>query len=295
MQKQLDLIRKHTDHGGQPLGDLLWWELASACVTRTELNRLWVQGALPIELLPEEPTPEKAFKTAVREVQVGQSDKLLRLAKEDEQEVVFGIVTEQRDGTGGLTYQQEARLVLSRQTGVLAADVQGHVLVRRIFDRFEDLKLIHTADDIRRTIVKTLGSFAAVTLRQMGGVYWVPAPYAAPLRRLQAIIEQLGQSKMHLVPITRTKEGQESLAQAATASIEEELNALRTEVQEFLANPPERASTLVRRLTTYEGLRRRANLYQTVLSAQVNGLAEALSQMEQQVHGLLADKKAKAA
>jgi hypothetical protein len=68
MQNQLDLIRRNTNHGGQPLGDLLWWELAAASVSRPDLIKLWVQGGLPAELLPEEPTAEKAFKTAQRNV-----------------------------------------------------------------------------------------------------------------------------------------------------------------------------------------------------------------------------------
>ena len=129
----------------------------------------------------------------------------------------------------------------------------------------------------------------------MGGVYWAPAPYAGSLRRLQGVIEKLGQSKMHLVPITATKEGQAALAQAAKASIEEELTALQTEMQQFLQTPPDRASTLMRRLEHFDDLRRKANLYQTVLQAQVEGLAESLTEMERQVHGLLDSKKAKAA
>lgn len=295
MNDQLELIKRHTNHGGEPLGDLLWWELANACITRPELQKLWVQSALPTELLPEPPSAEKTFKTAARETQVGHTDRLLRIAKDDDQEIVFGIVNEQRDGSGGLRYQQEARISLDRSSDSLSSDFPSHDMVRQFFQRFEDLRDVHTADDVRRTITKTLDSFAAVTLRANGGVYWVPAPYADGLRLLQGVVEKLGQSKMHLVPITRSKEGQAALAQAAKASIEDELNALQAEVQEFLANPPDRASTLMRRLTTYDDLRRRAGLYQTVLSAQVYGLGESLAQMERQVHGLLADKKAKAA
>jgi predicted nucleic acid-binding Zn-ribbon protein len=112
---------------------------------------------------------------------------------------------------------------------------------------------------------------------------------------LQTAIEQLGKSKMHLVPITATKEGQAALAQAAKASIEEELTALQTEMQQFLQTPPERASTLMRRLEHFNDLRRKASLYQTVLQAQVEGLAENLTAMEQQVHSLLDEKRAKAA
>jgi hypothetical protein len=277
------------------LGDLLWWELAAASVNRPDLVKLWVQGGLPTELLPEEPTPEKAFKTAARETQVGHTDRLLRLAKDDELEVVFGIVNEQRDGNGGLEYHQQARITLDRQTGNLLSDQPADNMVQKLMARFQELKTLHTTDDVRRTITRTLDSFAAVTLRHGGGVYWTPAVYAASLRRLQAIIEKLGQSKMHLVPITATKEGQAALAQAAKASIEEELTALQTEMQQFLQTPPDRASTLMRRLEHFDDLRRKANLYQTVLQAQVEGLAENLTEMERQVHGLLDSKRAKAA
>jgi len=295
MNKQLELIRHHTNHGGEPLGDLLWWELANATITRPTLQNLWAQAALPAELLPEPPSTEKTFKTAARETQVGHPDRLLRLAKEDEHEIVFGIVSEQRDGSGGLDYHQEARITLDRVNDRLVSDAPANDMVRQFFQRFDDLRDVHTTDDVRRTITKTLDSFAAVTLRSGGGVYWAPAPHADALRRLQGVVEQLGQSKMHLVPITRTKEGQAALAQAAKASIEEELTALQTEMQQFLQTPPDRASTLMRRLEHFGDLRRRASLYQTVLSAQVAGLSESLSEMEQQVHGLLADKKAKAA
>jgi hypothetical protein len=295
MQTELDLIRRNTNHGGQPLGDLLWWELAAASVNRPDLVKLWVQGGLPTELLPEEPTPEKAFKTAARETQVGHTDRLLRLAKDDELEVVFGIVNEQRDGNGGLEYHQQARITLDRQTGNLLSDQPADNMVQKLMARFQELKTLHTTDDVRRTITRTLDSFAAVTLRHGGGVYWTPAVYAASLRRLQAIIEKLGQSKMHLVPVTATKEGQAALAQAAKASIEEELTALQTEMQQFLQTPPDRASTLMRRLEHFDDLRRKANLYQTVLQAQVEGLAENLTEMERQVHGLLDSKRAKAA
>ena len=52
MQSELDLICRNTDHGGQPLGDLLWWELAVPSVSHLDLVKLWVAAGLPTELLP---------------------------------------------------------------------------------------------------------------------------------------------------------------------------------------------------------------------------------------------------
>ena len=208
METELDLICRNTNHGGQPLGDLLWWELVVPSVSHLDLVKLWVAAGLPTELLPEEPTAEKAFKTAAWETQIDHPERFFRLAVENEQKIVIGIVNELRDGNGGLIYVQEARVTLQRQVGKLVSDQPRQDLVVQLARRFEALKTLHTTDDIRQTITRTLDSFTAVALRHMGGVYWVPAQHGSALRQLQAVIERLGQSKMYLVPITATKEGQ---------------------------------------------------------------------------------------
>ena len=83
-----------------------------------------------------------------------------------------------------------------------------------------------------------------------------------------------------------------ALGDAARASIDEEITALRTEIEGFLADPPERASTLSRRLETFEGLRAKARLYHTVLQVQVQDLETALNKLTLQVEGMLQTKAA---
>jgi hypothetical protein len=291
----LTWLKRQTDKGGDPLGDLVFWELNSAAVERSELERLWATSGLPGDLLPEPPTPEKALKVATREAQVGHPDRLLRVAKEDDREIVVGVVREERDGVGGLQYHQEARVTLDRPAGVISTDNPTHEIVCAVEERFRVLRTVHTSDDIRRTITRTLATLASVTLKSSGGVYWIPAPYAEHLRRLQAVIERLGASRFCLVPISRTVEGEAALAHAAKSSIEEELAELQTEIQQFVATPPDRVSTLQRRLEMFDELRRRADLYQTVLRAQVTGLADSLAGMTVAVEGLLAGRIARAA
>jgi hypothetical protein len=60
------------------------------------------------------PTAERALKQAVREAQVGQRDRLIRLGFDSEAEIVFAIVRENRDDAGNVTYVQEARVRLER-------------------------------------------------------------------------------------------------------------------------------------------------------------------------------------
>ena len=282
------LAGKGTDH----LGDLVWWSLADARIDRASLTSIWSDAGLPSELLPEEPNAERAFKSAIREAQVGQPGRLLRLAVDTEVEVVFGVVREDRHTNGTLDYHQEARVSLDRHREQLTSDAPGHDLVADVTRRFAILKTTHVADDVRRTLVRTLETFAAVTLRPSGGIYWAPAPYATQLRQLQTAIQRIGQSTVSVLPVHRSAEAEATLAKVARGSIEDELAMLAAEIEGFVTAPPERASTLQRRLEAFEILRDRAKLYRSVLSIQVTDLEQQLGRMTASVESMLIAKAA---
>lgn len=288
----LSLIRQTLAGGGEHLGDLIWWSLAEARVERDTLVQIWFDAGLPADLLPEAPSSEKAFKAAVREAQVGQPGRLLRLAKDTSDELVFGVVREDRGGDGSLAYTQEARVALDRGREVVVTDVPAHDLVVDIDRRFKVLRGTHVPDDVRRTLVRTLGSFAAVTLRPHGGVYWTPAPFAAQVRRLQDAVQRIGQSTVCVLPVHRSVEAELTLGDVARGSIEDELAALRSEIEGFVALPPERMSTLERRLDAFEALRGRARLYRDVLRVEVDTLDQQLDQLTSTVGRLIEDRAA---
>ncbi len=286
-------IRNYTETAGPHVGDLLWWTLQEARIRRTDLERLWVGAGLSASFLPEPPTAEKALKTAVRDAQLGVDDHLFRLGKESREELVFALLHEHRDEAGNVEHVQVARLRLDRQhTSQLDTDNPSHELVRAVLLGYDSLLHTHTVDDVRRTLVKTLDACAAVTLREHGGVYWVPAQFSEVLHRLQSAVLQIGQSRLDIVPIHATPEGIEALGHAAHESIETEVSALRAEIASFVEDPPDRASTLTRRLSRFDELKQRAQLYHSVLSVQVEDLDVALEELTRTVRRLLDEQAA---
>ena len=287
----LTLIKQHLQTDGTHVGDVVWWTLADARITRAQLESIWSAAGLSTSFLPDPHTPEKALRAAVRECQVGQHDHLVRLGKEDDDELVFAVLLETRDGAGNVQTHQEARIRLERAAPArLDSDNPTHDLVAAISAAYDRLVSTHTGDDVRRAVVKTLGSCAAVTLRDSGGVYWVPAPYAETLRQLQSAVAGIGASRLDIVPIHATPEARAALGDAARAAIEDDLVALRAEIQGFLAEPPERASTLMRRLQVFEDLRNKARLYHSVLSVHVQDLEASLDELTLNVEGLLLNR-----
>lgn len=189
----IDLIKNALHNaGGTHLGDLIFWSLGDARIDRKVLETVWAAAGLDHSLLPEPPTAEKALKLAVREAQVGQRECLIRLGKEDGSEIVFAVVRERRGVDGDLSYQQEARITLDRVHERFRSDAPAHELVAAVAEGFRTLRSTHTPDDVRRAVVKALHSFGAVCLREGGGVYWVAAPFADSLRKLQAAVERIG-------------------------------------------------------------------------------------------------------
>jgi hypothetical protein len=287
-----DKLKSVLAKGGHHLGDLIWWTLAEARIDRSTLEKIWAGAQLAPEHLPDPPTAEKALKSAVREAAVGQPDRLIRLGKEDEAEIVFAVVRETKHTDGSVTYQQETRIVLDRKAETVSSDIAGHDLAGVISTRFAELRLTHTPDDVRRAMMKTLDACAAVTLRDHGGVYWVPAPYAELVRRLQGAVEKIGSSRVYLLPVHASADANRTLGDAAKLAIEDELAVLKAEVEGFLASPPDRPSTLVRRMDAFEELKNRAALYRDVLQVHVADLDATLAGLTGAVEGLLNAKAA---
>lgn len=276
--------------GGTHLGDLCFWSLSEASIVRTDLESKWKSTGLAKELLPEPPTVGKAFKLAVRETQVGLTDRLIRPVIDNEASVVFAVVHEQKHDDGTLTYTQEAKAALDLLNSVVTTDSPGHELIVAIQSRFAELRDTHTADDVRRTITRTLQSFSSVLMRENGGVWWVPAPHAQPLRKLQAAIESIGASRFYLLPVHDSADAHRTLGDAASKSLEAELTELKAEVGGFLAQPPERTSTLVRRFDAFDALKGRAQLYRDILQVQVKDLDSTLEQLSASIEKLLSSK-----
>lgn len=288
----MELIRNTLADGEEHLGDLIWWTLADVRIDREQLVALWTEAGLEASLLPEEPSAERALKLAAREAQLGQRNRLVRLGKEDAAEIVFAVVREDRDVEGNLSFAQEARVILDRQHGRLSAEPLDHDLALSIQTSFELLRTTHTSDDVRRSIVRSLRAWSAVTLRDGGGVYWVPATFASRLRQLQQAIGRVGASRVHLLPVHRSVDAEQTLGELARGSIEAELTALKAEISAFLESPPDRPSTLVRRFDVLETLRARGALYKSVLAIEVEDLDRQLDDLAATVEHLLGEKNA---
>lgn len=92
---------------------------------------------------------------------------------------------------------------------------------------------------------------------------------------------------MCIVPVHRTAEAEQTLGAVARGSLEDELAVLQAEIEGFVASPPDRTSTLERRLGAFEELRARTRLYRDVLRVEVETLDQQLDRLAATVTQLI--------
>ena len=272
-------------------GDVIFWSLEVGRIERQHLIDIWTGAGLDEGLLPEENSFEKSLKTAVGENSTGLKDRLIRKGFEDSSEVSFDIQQEVKVKGQPNKITPEARFWVDKSSGVFSSSDPNHPLVRKIQTDYHGLQNAHTVGDVRRAVTNALRSFAAITLRDGGGVYWTPEQFSSEIRKLQSAISQISSSAVYLIPVVKTKDAQEALSAVAEGSLETDLKALTDEIGEFITAPPDRVGTLSRRLDSFKELRSRAQLYKMVLGATVQGLDENLTKLEDTVQALIETKE----
>lgn len=283
--------------GGEHLGDVVWWMLSGADVPRSVLETKWLAHGLDPAFLPEEQTPEKAMRQAVREALTGEDKKKVGIQPtvDSKSSLIYAVGSWMTDNVGNAEFRQDALIMLDKSVTPAAAssDNVSNDLVTKVLREYNRYLGTHTSRDVMTSITKALKAWSAVTLRETGGIYFVPRTQSDNLRKLQGAVEQLGNSLVFLLPVHSTTDAVRSLGTAASGSIEDELSSLRTEIDGFLADPNGvRPSTLKRRLEAFTDLRSRANLYHTILNVTVGDLGAQLKAMEDQVTTMLAMKDA---
>jgi len=297
-------LRNTVQAGGEHLGDVVWWMLSGADVQRSVLETKWLAAGLDPKYMPQPQTPEKALRLAVRAASTNLGSQrqgtLVRPTVDSDNALIFAVVQEGHDASGNYFSTQKALVMLdlTKDSGGVPANTvttdnpsdDTASLILKEYHRYADT---HTSRDIMGMIVKVLKDTNAVTLRETGGIYWVPRTKSDEVRKLQNAVEQLGNSLVFILPVHKTADSERSLGMAAAGSIEAELGTLRDEIAGFVSDPNGvRAGTLDRRLATFEDLRGRAELYRSILGVTVEDLEGQLHLMQMSVETLLAQKRA---
>ncbi len=316
------------------VGFTVFWRLAGIRVTHDQLTKALDQAGLHL-FLPKPPTPRIALRRALERWIADRKRLMSGIQKEltDEQDespvsneaqrmlirvinragsehLVFALVAENIDFAAlGLSYGTSLRILLHKKTGamIVTTEAEGRIeaqhesqrLAAELTPYWDEYRDLHIARDLSEMMRAIIASLHATSLRQAGGVYFVPITERTPLNRLQTMVDALPRIPeidpfVCALGIPDAKETKKGLAQAVHAGMMDEIASLRTDLEQISESGSKvRAQTVAQRMLGFRRMRAKAELYRDLLDMQQEQVRAAIGELEGEARKLLGVEESK--
>jgi hypothetical protein len=212
------------------IGFTVLWRLEGIRVSHSDLEQALLATGFE-KYLPDPPTPRVALSRALAEwiktkqrtartlqLQLGDEDQeengggrrrtLIRaIDRAGSEHLVYALVAEDIDFRAlGLSYGTALRILLNKKTGemICTTDAKGVIDAQRESQQLTDQLMpywrqyrdLFIARDLSQMVREIIGGMNAVSLRQAGGVYFVPESERDTLFRLRQLIARIQSSTL---------------------------------------------------------------------------------------------------
>jgi hypothetical protein len=238
----------------QFLGYLTWFSISDCRVTKSQLEAAFAAAGLDEKGLPKEISPRDAFRRAckageIRTQELGNGrflNILIRDVKSDKDQIIRQLVREVVDAKNiRLEYLPVADLVFTEDN--------LHVIPRQLMNGHEQKSLrcieeAYTVEKdhyngrtIRDIVQDALWGCSPVSVRQSGGVYFVPEKYGDTMKSLQAFVKDVnnyvttgGRSALYMIPVIDAEEQRQMLQESLEDQVKNETETMIEEMTKML-------------------------------------------------------------
>src|SRR5262245_540822 len=308
------------------IGFTVLWRLEGIRVSHPDLEQA-LQSAGFEKYLPDPPSPRVALRRALAEwIKTKQrtARNLQLLGDEDQEEnggdrrrtlirvidragsehLVYALVAEDVDFSAlGLSYGTALRILLNKKTGemICTTDAEGVIDAQRESQQLTDELMpywrqycdLFIARDLSQMVREIIGGMNAVSLRQAGGVYFVPESERDALFRLRQLIIGIPQSAgpgsfVCALGVPDAVEARRGLSKAVHAGLLDEINSLRGDLGRLCESGDRlREKTVAQRLVIYKRLKAKAEMYQDLLGIQQDQVRAEIAGLEREALNLI--------
>ena len=273
--------------GGELLGHFCWWSLNGAMIDHAALIAKAKAAGLDERFLPK-PIKEvaafrRAWRHAARKCPAGL---MLREIGETSDRIEVALVKEQADvNQVRLDYDVVSHITFDKGNETIAVrnanDVTDEIL------RLDQMHHSHGSDDLRAMLTMLMRE-AGVSIRDGGGVYFLPPSFSSTLAAMSAVIDGVGHNKVFSLTIADVSGARQTLTDLAKETLDDEIRALEAELDAFAESTVEtRDGTLARRLQRFDELRSRVALFSGCLSFKADALVEKIGSMQEDLRDKL--------
>ncbi len=310
------------------IGYTVFWRLAGIRVSHPDLERA-LQATGFEKYLPDPPTPRVALRRALaewirakqriaRDLQLQQNGEdqneddggrrrtLIRVInRAGSEHLVYALVAEDVDfSLLGLSYGTALRILLHKKTGemICTTDAEGVIDAQRESQQVTDELIpywrqyrdLFIARDLSEMMREIIDGMSAVSLRQAGGVYFVPASERDSLFRLRQLIADIPRIEdldpfVCALGVPDAVEAKRGLSKAIHAGLLDEISSLRGDLNRLSESGDRlREKTIAQRLVIYRRLKAKAEMYRELLGMRQDEVRGGIAALEREALNLLA-------
>src|SRR5262249_35604876 len=248
------------------IGYTVFWRLAGIRVSHPDLERA-LQATSFDKYLPDPPTPRVALRRALAEwIRAKQ-----RIARNWQLQMICTT-----DAEGVIDAQRESQQVTDE--------------LMPYWRKYRDLFIARDLSEMMREIIDGMN---AVSLRQAGGVYFVPANERDSLLRLRQLIDDIPQVTgldpfVCALGVPDAVEAKRGLSKAVHAGLLDEVNSLRGDLGRSSKSGDRLGEkTIAQRLVIYKRLKAKAEMYQDMLGIQQDQVRAGIAELDREALNLI--------
>jgi len=269
-------------------GEVVFWTLRETEVERARLERIFEECGLPKEWMPSSVRGRKAFREALRAVERMERDLLVRKILEDEERIVYGFVREVPDTRDlELEYDNVDAIIFHKDDQTISFKVGARTDVRGLFEKY---LVTYTSDDLRRMLVDILvNRLGALTLRETGGVYFVPAPQREWLDKIEDMVERVSGRLYRIEVVDREKTGPSLFAIWYAGAKEEVVRAIEDleRIAERMVEGDVPSRTLASKIKEVRALREKVEMYIDLFEFKAEELRSLVAKLDETARRML--------
>jgi len=262
------------------IGFFIWWAIRDVKITKTAFIDLLT--SIGFDWTFEETDTglrRTSFLKAVRETKQKNKNKfLIRKISKEQDCYVFGLVDESIDKAArDLTYNHTATMTFNPETGDLTSDFTHRAFddIKALYNEYQETM---NSDDVRSAIIKIISKFHKVSVRDRGGIYFLPNNYEADVEKLEKLLEALpGDCSFSVAPQIDTEKTKVAIYKSFVEGLKTKMGLFRDELE----NPSgkTRESTWNKRLDQFKELKQEIEFYRDAMSFQVEDLSTELESL----------------
>jgi len=289
-------------NGLSVIGYFVWWTVSNQRISREDMQQLidaaGIKDARGKPFRVPEAQYRSSFLKAVREVRGQNKNKgiLIQKIRKTADAYLFGLVDEAvNEYSESLQYAHSATLRFSPHTGNLDVDTshRGFDLVK---ERYTEYKDYLNSDDVRAIVLTLLQQIPTISVRQRGGIYFVPEKFAGDVERLEALVGSLpgsgngdltkvstgtvNGSYLAVAPQIDTEKSKKAIYKAFVASLKSRMESFENDLED---DGLKQKHALRNRLREFKEMKEEIGFYRDALEFQVEDLTDALTALTQKV------------